>query len=244
MATTRPPGHDATPAPDRPGGLPGRDPLLAGALTMLPLVAAYAPFGVVVGAAAAAHGDPVAGWAGSWLVYGGSAHLAALRTLDAGGPLMAVLVGLLVNARLVVYSAGLARSWPEQPRWFRVVAAPMIIDPTFAVAERYAASCADPAARRRHFVGAGLTLGAGWSAAIAAGAIIGSRLDLLHIDVVVPLCLLTLVGPGLRHRDGRAVAVAAAAVALLGASLPAGTGVLAAIVAGVAAGAVAAGGVP
>ena len=81
------------------------------------------------------------------VVYGGSAHLATLRTLDASGPVLAVVVGILVNARLLVYSAGLARSWPEQPRWFRLVAAPLIIDPTFAVAEQHAASNHDGSAR-------------------------------------------------------------------------------------------------
>ncbi len=126
---------------------------------------------------AADHGAPVAGWAGSWLIYGGSAHLAALQTLDQSGAAAAILTGLLVNARLVVYSAALARRWPDQPRWFRFAAAGLIIDPTWAVAERHAESSADPAAQRRYFLAAGLTLGVGWSAAIAAGALLGARLD-------------------------------------------------------------------
>ena len=91
------------------------------------------------------HGSPLAGWAGSWLIYGGSAHLATIRTLDEAGAVAAILTGLLINARLLVYSASLARRWREQPRWFRVVAAGLIIDPTWAAAERHAEAVRRPA---------------------------------------------------------------------------------------------------
>ena len=60
---------------------------------MVPLLVAYMPFALVIGATAAEHGSPVAGWAGSWLIYGGSAHLAAIRTLDEAGPVMAIITG-------------------------------------------------------------------------------------------------------------------------------------------------------
>jgi predicted branched-subunit amino acid permease len=75
---------DARTALPRP--VPARSAALDGVLTMLPLLAAYIPFALVIGAAVAEHGSPVAGWSGSWLIYGGSAHLAAIRTLDEAGP--------------------------------------------------------------------------------------------------------------------------------------------------------------
>lgn len=207
-----------------------------GALEMLPLVVAYAPFALVIGSAVASHGAPLAGWAGSWLIFGGSAQLAAIRTLGQAGAVAAILTGLLVNARLLVYSASLARRWTGQPRWFRLVAAGLIIDPTWAAAERYAEKSTDLRQQRRHFLAAGLTLGAGWSGAMAVGVVLGGRLDGLHLDIAVPLCLLGLVGAGLRAAGGRSVIVIAAAVALLTASWPAGTGLLAAVGAGCAAG--------
>lgn len=216
--------------------VPSRSASRDGALAMLPLVAAYAPFALVVGSAVAAHGSPVAGWTGSWLIYGGSAHLATLRTLDDAGAVAAILTGLLVNARLLVYSASLARRWGAQPRWFRVVAAGMIIDPTWAAAERYADHCNDPRRQRQFFIAAGLTLGAGWSAAIAVGALMGARLDGLDLEIVIPLCLLGLVGAGLRASGARSVIVVAAVAALITTSWPAGTGTLVAVIAGCAAG--------
>lgn len=205
---------------------------MAGALAMLPLIAAYAPFAVVIGAAVADHGAVLAGWAGSWLVFGGRAHLATIRTLDDAGPVIAIFTGLLINARLVVYSASLAGRWPQQPRWFRIAAAGLIIDPTWAAAERHAEQCDDLAQQRRYFIAAGLTLGCGWSGAIAAGALAGARLAWLDLDIVVPLCLLGLIGSALRTGGARSVIVVAALVAVLTVHLPAGSGLLLAIVAG------------
>ncbi len=62
----------------------------------LPLALGYVPFALVVGAALAEQGGGAAGWAGSWLVYGGSAQLAALRSLDSAGAAVALLTGLVV----------------------------------------------------------------------------------------------------------------------------------------------------
>jgi predicted branched-subunit amino acid permease len=216
----------------RSGGNAVRD----GVLSMAPLLVAYAPFALVIGATAAANGGAFAGWTGSWLVYGGSAQLAAMRTLGHSGPLLAVATGLLINARLVVYSAGLARRWPNQPRWFRIAAAPLIIDPTYAAAERHAAGCDDAREQRRFFIAAGRTLGIGWSAAMAFGAAAGARRDHVRLEIVVPLCLLALIGDGLRSAGSRSVVVASAAIAAGTVGLPAGGGLLAAIAGGCIAG--------
>lgn len=213
-------------------------PLAAGAVAMLPFVAGYVPFALAIGAAVAAHGDVLAAWAGSWIVYGGSAHLAMLQTLETSGVVAAVLTGALVNVRLVVYSASLTARWSTQPAWFRLAAAPLIIDPTWAVLDAQPLP-QDASAERRFFAGAGLTLGAGWSAAMAVGVLLGERIDAGHLAVAVPLCLASLVGPRLINADTRSTCVAAGAAMLVAADLPAGSGLLVAAAAGVAAGAVA-----
>jgi predicted branched-subunit amino acid permease len=220
---------DTLPAPSF---LEARVAARRGALEMLPLLAGYVPFALVIGSAAAASGAPLAGWAGSWLIFGGSAHLAAIRTLTHDGPLAAILTALLIHTRLLVYSASLAGRWAGQPRWFRVVASPLIIDPTWAAAERYAAGDPSLAQQRGYFLGSGLMLGVGWSAAIAAGALLGARLDSVDLRIAVPLCLLALIGGGLRDEATRPVIAVAAVVAALTAHWTAGTGLLLAVVAG------------
>ncbi len=131
----------------------------------------------------------------------------------------------------------MATRWTGQPTWFRLVAAPLIIDPTWAVTDARDHTGAGLAAERRFFLAAGLALGIGWSAMIAVGAVMGSKLNGGHLTVAVPLCLAALVGPHLRGRDTRVVCVVAGVVAATGSGLPAGTGLLLAVAAGCAAGA-------
>ena len=159
-----------------PGQAVRERPGIDGMLAMAPFVLAYAPFALVIGSTVARVDPPLAGWAGSWLIYGGSAHLAALRGVADGNALLAVLTGLLVNVRLLVYGVSVAPRWAEQPRWFRAAGAALLIDPTWALADRHAGPAPSLAAQRRFFLAAGLTLGLGWSAMIAAGALAGDRL--------------------------------------------------------------------
>lgn len=222
-ATTAAPPQDGT-----------RSAAADGVRAMLPLVAGYLPFALVIGAAVGARGDTLAGWAGSWLIYGGSAHAATLRTLGTGGVLLAIGTGVLVNTRLVVYSSALAAGWRAQPRWFRFAAAPLIIDPTWAIAT---ARPPEPApAQRAFFLAAGGTLGVAWSGFIALGIVLGDALPADHLAVAVPLCLIALVAPRLAEPDSRAVCATAGAVAWLATSMPSGAGTLLAIAAGTFAG--------
>ena len=207
----------------------------AGIGSMLPLVVAYVPFALVIGTVLSDHGSLPLGLVGTWTIFGGSAHLATVRTFARAGVVVAVLTGLLVNARLLVYSAGLARHWRDQPAWYRFAAAALVIDPTWAAAEQHALEAPDPATQRRRFLAAGITLGVGFSATVAVGMLLGSRLPTSEMAIAVPLCLLSMIGPALRRRRDIRVVVVAAAVALIAGRLPWGTGLLLATAAGCAA---------
>ena len=99
--------------------------------------------------------------------------------------------------------------------WFRLAAAGLIIDPTWAVGRaRTRRGATDLREQRGYFIAAGLTLGIGWSTAIAVGALIGARLDAVDLQIAIPLCLLGLVGAGLRRAGARSVIVVAAVVGL------------------------------
>lgn len=207
-----------------------------GALSMVPVLVAYVPYALVIGSVLAAHGGLAVGLAGTLAIFGGSAHLATVRSVEHAGVVAAILTGLLVNARVIVYSAGLARHWREQPWWFRVVAAPFVIDPTWAVGERLAADGFDLATHRRRFLAAGVTLAIGFSSTVAVGMLAGTRLPTGEMAIAVPLCLVAMVGTKLRDPAHRSVVVVAAAAAWITTSLPSGTGLLAATLAGCAAG--------
>jgi predicted branched-subunit amino acid permease len=170
---------------------------------------------------------------------GGSAQLAVLELIDDRGALALVIVtGLTINARLLTYSASMAREWAGTSRRFRLVAAASVIDPTWALATQRIERGGSPAARRAYYVAMATVLCVGWTAIVTVGAIAGPSVDLASMDVAVPLCLSVLVLPTLRSRSGAVLVAVAAIVGWFAADAPAGTGVLiASVVAVVAAGA-------
>ena len=76
----------------------------------LPVVLAYAPFGLALGATlSATHLPSWIAWSSSPLLFGGAAQLLAVQMLDAGAAGVFVVLGaLVVNARMLLYSAALA----------------------------------------------------------------------------------------------------------------------------------------
>ncbi len=209
-----------------------------GALDMLPMLVGYAPFAVVVGTTIAAQHEPLAAWAGTWAIYGGAAHLAVLSGISAGsGWAVAILAGLLVNARLLVYSASIAAPWREQPRRSKVLAAALLTDAVWAAATSRNAKPGTDAQRRRYYLGAACTLWTGWLIMVSAAALSGSRLPAGdHLALAPALCLLALIGPTLRTSAGRAAAGGAALVAMIPDRWAGGAGLLVAVAVGTAAG--------
>ena len=209
----------------------------AGARAAIPFVIGLAPFAVTVGAAVAASGDPLAAWTGTLLLYGGSAQLAVLQVLGTGGPVWtAIVVGVLINARLLVYSGGLAPRWTGARPWATVRGAATIVEPTWAMAE-HRWRTGGPTGARAHYVGAAAMLTVGWTAAVTLGTFIG-RVDGLaaHLAVAVPLCLVAMVAPHLRLPGGVAAVVAAAGTAVVARAVVPGFELLPAMAAAAAAG--------
>ena len=198
--------------------LPVRTELVAGARAMAPLAAGYVPFALLVGAAVAAAADPLAAWAATFTVYGGSVQLTVLQMLAHGsGPAITVGVAVLMNARLLVYSAALAPLWAGTPLRTRIVVAASVIDPSWIVAERRAARPGTLAERRAHYAGAAGLLAVVWIAAVSAGALAGAAggTVLTALGAAVPLCLVALVAPHVRLPGGAAAVLAAALTAVM-----------------------------
>lgn len=211
--------------------------LRAGVADMAPLLLGYAPFALVIGAAIADSSAPAAGWMGIWLILGGSAHLATVRSIDSAPALVAIATGLLIHARLIVYSASLAERWRRQPGWFKLVAAPFVIDPTWAAAEARADRPSTPEEERSYYLGASVFLTAGWATLITVGMFVGARLgSQLGLGVTIPLCLVTMVAPRLLDRESAPTVLVAALVAVVGRGWIPGSAMVVAIVLGCTAG--------
>ena len=127
---------------------PGHDEMRRGAAAMTAMLAGIVPLGLVVGATAAEHSSQGAAFAATWALYGASAHLAFLDLTDSGaGALLTVATCLLINARLVVYSASMAGHWRGEGTRFKALAAATIVDPSFALGDARYREPGSPAAR-------------------------------------------------------------------------------------------------
>ena len=199
---------------------------------MTPVLAAYAPFALVVGTAVATSADPWSAWAGTWLVYGGAAQVAVLDVLaHGGGWVSAAAIGLLINVRLAAYAAAMAPAWRAEPRRRRVAAAVMLTDAPWALARDRARD--DPT----YYLGAALALFLAWPTMVTAGALVGTRIDAGPVaDLLLPLTLGAVVVPQLRRRPAAAAIAAAVVTAAVTSNADVGTALLLAAATGTAAG--------
>lgn len=203
-----------------------RDDVIAGMRVMAPMLVAFAPFGLLVGAAVAASESPTAAWLSTWTIYGGAAHLAVLDVLKQDtGVLGAALVGLLINARMIAYAASLAPHWQAASTGSRVAAAAMLTDVTWALTQNHPVESSS--ARRRFYFGAGLTLWFGWPVLVTLGVLVGGWVQHVPVATLLPsLTLGTLVVPQLRTRPGLAAGTAAGGVAVATAGMDGGMALL------------------
>jgi 4-azaleucine resistance transporter AzlC len=186
--------------------------------------------GLSFGAIAVAGGLPV--WvpvAMSLLIFAGSAQIAAVGVvLAGGGPVAAVAAGLVLNARLLPY--GFAVADVTGGRWpVRLLGAQMTVDESVAFALRQR----DPEQRRAAFWACGLALFTCWNLAVVGGALAGTAIrntGAFGLDAAFPAVLLALVLPSLADRGVRNAALLGAVIAVATTPvLPAGVPVLLAL---------------
>jgi predicted branched-subunit amino acid permease len=217
-----------------------RRDFVGGMRAMVPWLIGVAPFGLVIGVSAAQADIPtLAGWLTGPAIFAGSAQVATIQMLDAGAAPYAVIVtAMVINLRLILYSAAMATYWRGTPLWWRLLGGYLLIDPSFVVGvERYGQE-SDRRRGHAHYLGGALVLWVCWLAAVGVGATAGARLpDWLQLEFLIPLFLIGEVVPKLRQFATRRTALVAAAVAVACLNVPMHLGIAIGIVAGIAAGA-------
>jgi len=209
-----------------------------GAKKVLPLSVPGVPFGLTLGFLMTSNGiGALAGWSSGWIILSGAAHLAFLELFVSGASALVILAAvLLINARHAMYSAALRDRYADTPLWFRVLGSYVLIDQVFAVFE------AEPFedevdTRVWRYLGAGATLWMVWMISLAIGIAVGDAVPTSwQLSFSVPVLFGGLMIMSIRNRPGILAAIVAASVALAAASLPSGSGILLAILAGMAAG--------
>jgi predicted branched-subunit amino acid permease len=208
-------------------------------------IAALSPgvvaFGLMLGVTVVTlHAGAGAAVLGAVLVFGGSAQLTTVTVLHLGAGLLAAVVsGMVVNARVMLYGAALEPWFRDQPLWFRLLAPHFIQDQTYLAAIGHR----ELGGRefRRYWGWAGLTLLVVWTASVAAGLLVGPALPPLpHLALVGTALFVWMLVAKLVDRTALVAAVTAGAAALavahvvpqLGILGGTGVGVLAALLVG------------
>jgi predicted branched-subunit amino acid permease len=144
-------------------------------------------------------------------VFAGSAQLAAVSVLGAGGGVVAaVAAAVLLNARYGPMGLAAAPSF-RGGRARRLVEGQLVVDEAWALAGR------DGRFDHGILVGAGLLLYAAWVGGTAAGVLAGQALgdpEDLGLDAAFPALFLALLVGQLGSRRAPAAALAGAAIAL------------------------------
>jgi predicted branched-subunit amino acid permease len=178
-------------------------------------------------------------WASSALLYGASGQFTLAQILRGDGPVVLVAgATALVNLQMLLYGAAMRPWWVEQPRWWRVVAAQLLVGPVFAVASSHHRAEPDPALRRAFYEGAGVTLWVAWLCLTGLGYGLADGLPSVPLAFVTPLVMLTLALRAVTDRATLTALVVAACASGVALNVPYDLGFVVAGLVGVTAGVV------
>lgn len=199
-----------------------------GARDVAPLLLGVIPFGLVAGVAAVDAGIGVVGAIGfSTIVFAGASQLAAIDLLAQQAPaVVAIGTALVINLRVLMYSASLAPHLAAVPRRQRLGAAYLLTDQAYAVSIlAYRRESLGPRGRLALYLGAGSSLWLTWQVATIVGAVAGGVVpSSVPLGFAVPLAFLSLLVPAMIDRPTVIAAATGATVAILAAGLPANAG--------------------
>jgi 4-azaleucine resistance transporter AzlC len=217
---------------------------LLGARALLPMLLGVAPFGVIYGVVALQSGiPPLAAVLMSSMVFAGSAQFLLAQLVGAGAPaLLSIGAVGLINLRHALYSASVAPVLHALPRRWKLLLAYLLTDEAYAAAIPHL--LAEPRSPQAHWIlfGSGFALWAGWQLSTLVGVLLGARLPPdLGLDFALPLTFIAIVVPLIDSRARLIAALTAGAIAVLLVTLPYKTGLFAAALAGLGAGAFAQG---
>lgn len=210
-----------------------------GVRAVAPILLSVAPFGLIFGVTAAASNLPeLAVWASSFIVFAGASQIAIVEVLDGGGAaLVAFITAVVINARLLMYSADMGRYTVSEGWNTRVGAAYLLTDQAYLVTSH---RFPDPRASVRvlpFYFGAGAALWVTWQITTTSGIVLGSAVpESWSLEFAIPLTFLALLVLAIRDRPGLVAAAVGGIVAVGAVGLPYNLGLLVGSLAGVAAG--------
>jgi 4-azaleucine resistance transporter AzlC len=213
-----------------------RSAFIAGFRDQSPGIIGIVPFGLITGAAASAAGvDPWLAMGMSIIVFAGAAQLAAISLMAQHAPGgLVVLTVLIVNLRMMMYSAAMAPYFRHTPVARKWLFSYLLTDHTFALMTTKFDKHRLPQHLDAYYFGATSTLWWAWQVGVSIGIFAGAQVPAeWSLDFAIPLVFLSLVLPAMQTRSHWAAAFAAGTVAAFCAPLPLRLGLIAGAVTGV-----------
>jgi len=212
-----------------------------------PVLLGVAPFGLVAGAAAVDAGlTPLQAVGLSVVVFAGASQLAAIDLFGSNAELLVVvLTGVVINLRMLMYSASIAPHFRALRSAWKSLCAYVLTDQAYALSiARYTDAEAelDPRERRHYYIAVGFSLWAVWQCCTILGIVVGARVpDSWGLAFAVPLVFLSLLIPAITTKPKAIAALVGGGVAVAGDvfAVPLDLGLILGGLAGVAAGVVA-----
>jgi len=204
---------------------------------MAPVAVPAIPFGFIVGVAIGESALPTwAGIASSQIVFAGASQL-ALITLAGPASFWAIVTAVaVINSRHLMYSAAMAPTFREQPRWMRWVGPYVLIDQVFALSVMQTER--PPDSFRRYYLTTGIGFWLLWNTVVPLGLVVGTLIpDSWRLDYAAALMFCGLTLFAVDRVPAAAAAVVGGFVSLLSVGLRDRLGIVVGAVAGVIAGA-------
>ncbi|MFQ3284043.1 MAG: 4-azaleucine resistance transporter AzlC [Natronomonas sp.] len=190
--------------------------LVAGVRAAGPILVGILPFALVTGITAISAGLTIGEAVGmSVIVFAGASQLAAIDLIGSNAPFLVVVgTAVVINVRMVMYSASIAPYLRECTLRMRGVAAYVLTD------QAYAASVAeyetnDGRSRLPYYLGIAFSLWVVWQIGTALGAVLGAGVpDALGLEFALPLVFLALLLPAMKNAGTTAAGLVGGTVAL------------------------------
>ncbi|MCP1675948.1 4-azaleucine resistance transporter AzlC [Natronocella acetinitrilica] len=221
---------------------PGRNrrrATMAGFRAIGPMLPGVVPFGMTAGIAALEAGlGPAVGIGLSIIVFAGAAQLVIAQLIGDGAlPIIVVLTALVINLRMVMYSASLAPYFGNLSMAWKTTIAYLLTDQAYAVSITRFMAGLDRKLRPWYYLGVAAPIWTVWLTATVLGVWVGAAIpEAWQIGFALPLVFLVLLVPVVRSRPSVIAAAVGGSVAVIAYSAPYHLGLTLGAIAGVVSG--------
>jgi predicted branched-subunit amino acid permease len=177
-------------------------------------------------------------WASSFIVFAGASQLAIVEILGTGGvAVVAVFTAVVINARLLMYSADMGRYTSGEPLGRKLAMAYLLTDQAYLISSH---RFPEPSASKgfsTFYLGGGLTMWLTWQISTTTGFVVGASVPASwSLEFAIPLTFMALLVIAIKDKPGLVAAAVGGITALGAIGLPYHLGLVCGALAGIAAG--------